>query len=229
MARRPAGLQSYGVPIFEHPHGPRRDEMLAALWLERDVRERLAEQVHDDVLQSLVAALLMIDAAQHGAGTADDALARAKEILAEALARGRRSALGALSPGPQPLRFTLTSLLEESGIVGSVEAPADRYPAPAELDVYHLVQDALQFTEGDGPVRVVVAGDERRLFGSVHVDAVREGAMLTAALNCRLSLHGGFARMRQSERGVVLAFERPLHDPSGDNRGRGACPTRSVR
>ena len=201
------------MPIIEQPAGPGRDDVLAALWLERDVRERLAEHVHDDILQSLVAALLMIDAAQHGAGTADDALARAKEILAEALTRGRRSALGALSPRQRPLRFTLTSLLEESGIVGSVEAPAERYPLAAELDVYHLVQDALQFTEGDGPVTVVVAGDDGRLFGSVQMDAVREGAMLTAALNCRLSLPGGFARLRQSERGVALSFERPVHDP----------------
>jgi hypothetical protein len=162
----------------------------------------------------------MIHAAESGTAEGGHPLERARTILTDALTRGRRRIFGSVSPLRRPLRFTITSLLEESETPGSVQAPSVRYPIEAELDIYHLVQDVLLFNAGSGPVAIVIAENRDWLIGTVQLDALRDADRLAVALNCRLSLSGGSVALRRVEQGITVAFERPVNriGPDRDSR-----------
>src|SRR5947209_8454147 len=178
------------------------DPPAAAFELERLGRIRLAERLHDDLVQNLAAALLLLRTVQASPG-GEDRLGRGLDIISDALASGRRAVMGSLEPIDRPLAFTLPLLVEAAGLEGSVTAPAHRLPRVREVAVFDAVRDALSLTRRGRRVKIRVSLFDGWLVGALRGD-IEQLDLLAAALEFRLGLLGGDVRPLAQGGGVAL-------------------------
>ena len=176
---------------------------------ERQARTALAEHLHDETLEAVAAAVMMIDLAGSRQALSPE-LERARTILESAWLDARRCALASITPLDRSLRFTLTGLLEQSGSAGRVEAPDLRYHPAAESDVYCLVQDVLLFAAPGTAVDVRVVERGEALLGVVRGHHIVSLAALVESLDVRFQLVGGWAISFPRQGDVTIRFGRPF-------------------
>jgi hypothetical protein len=182
------------------------DPPTAAFELERLGRLRLAERLHDDLVQNLAAALLLLRTVQVSRGS-EDRLGRGLDIICDAFSSGRRALMGSLEPIDRPLSFTLPLLLEAAGLEGSVSAPTHRLAREREVALFDAVRDALALSRGGRPIAVRLVVTDGWVIGGVRGD-IEQLDLLAAALEFRLGLLGG--DVRPLARGGGVALRLPL-------------------
>lgn len=188
----------------------RCDEVPEALAFERGLRAGVGAKLHDDVVQGIFAALLMVDVAGRASSPAelDESLGRTDEILRDVLRAAGRPVYGMLAPFNRPLGAQLGWLVDGMGDHGRVIGPEARYPDEVERPVYAAVQSAL--LGATGPATVTVGERGGKLVGVVRCAALANGPGLAARLRLEFRLAGGDADVRPRGRGWRVGFWLPV-------------------
>ena len=124
-----------------------REAAATILRAQDEERRLLADELHDDTIQVITAAMLSLDrglrAEPQAPGTA--AMREAREILSDAVDRARRMAFALRPPllVTEGLAGALPKLIASQPGAGSVKVAVDRHPDAVESLVYRTVQEAL--------------------------------------------------------------------------------------
>jgi hypothetical protein len=191
-------------------NGDDRDLRLEALGFERRLRAALAEKLHDEVIQGVIAASLMVDVAERAGSDAEAArcLVRIEQILKGVQAAAGRPVFGMLAPFGDHLRRQLEWLAGPTG--GHVVAPAQRYPDHVELLIYDAVQTVLLGEAGDGEPSIVVGERDGLLVGIVRCGELVDATGLEARLRLDFRLYGGDADVSRRDDGWRVGFWLPI-------------------
>jgi PAS domain S-box-containing protein len=186
-----------------------RDLLEAMLRVEEAERQRIAVLLHDDTIQVVTAALLVLDRglASLRAGDGEPVIERlsdARATLEGAIDRTRRLTFDLRSPvlerhGLGPAVAALERIVSDPAVKFRTEVDTPRYPFVIEDLVYRIVQEAVvnavkHSRASTIPVRLV--GREGLLTGQVIDDGV--GFDIEGILEAqRMSLHFGLESMMQ--------------------------------
>jgi PAS domain S-box-containing protein len=216
----------------------RRREMVGAmLSAERAERSRIAEELHDDTVQVMTAALVTLERVAHAVSRCGDAeaqslVAEAQSVVAEATERTRRLTFE-LRPAmlhDSGIARALSVMVEQAGReIGaevSVTAPEERFDWSLEELVYRTVQEAVANIRKHSQARHITVCVERlaNRLAAVVTDDGRGFDVAAATDSSNAILHMGLHSMiervrsaggsihihsRRSE-GTRIAFHLPL-------------------
>ena len=188
----------------------RREQLLSEmLRAEETERRRIAEELHDDTIQVMTAALLQIDRligdSGRQPGAADTVLRHLRTTVADAVERTRRMTFQLRPPllEAQGLaaatRMLARQLHEDSGIAIELDVVPRRIGAGIEELAFRTVQEALLNVArhaGAATARVRIAVNDGALVGEVVDDGA--GFDLAEALErSRVRMHLGLEAMRE--------------------------------
>ncbi|GFH38370.1 sensor histidine kinase [Streptomyces pacificus] len=203
-----------------------------AIGAEERERGKLAEALHDDALQDVLAARQDLDEAR-GTGRRDS-LERADRAL-ERAARRMRSIVGELHPAALRrlgLTGAVRGLAEGAGQRGGFGVTVECSPVPPFADesiVFAAARELLGnvvkhasasevrvgLEVGEGRLRLVVADDGRGLPPRAETESLRGGHIGLASLRVRVETAGGSLRLEPGEpSGTTAVVELPLEPPS---------------
>ena len=208
------------------------------LHVEQEERARIATALHDDTIQVLTAALLLLDRTARNLSTGDKE--RAEKAIADA-----RATVQTATERARTLMFELRPpLLEAEGLASAVrdaaqQAAADatftpiletsvsRYPHSVEVLVYRTIQEAISNVKkhaGASKLYVRIAEDDGSLHGMIEDDGC--GFDINHALDrSRMRLHLGLDALAERIRlsggdltiqsqvgcGTRIEFRTPIH------------------
>jgi len=211
----------------------RRSEVDALLNAEAEQRARIAEELHDDTIQVMVASLVEIDRVKRQLrdgrlDEAQDTLDLARDVLAAATERTRKLTFE-LRPqlleaaGLRAAVGELTrQLADHTGAEVDLHAPPGRYPSHVETLAYRTIREALINIRTHARARhAAVTIVERE--GALHVEIRDDGSGFTQT-SAGLSDHFGIEISRERveaaggafhihsrpSRGTTVSFDLPL-------------------
>jgi PAS domain S-box-containing protein len=231
--------QGVMVDITEHKHAEEtvreqdrrlRELLEAMLRIGEQERQRIATELHDDTIQVMTAALLMLDRARRS--DAQHALEEACETVREAIERTRRLTFQLRPPllerdGLEPaLRVLLEDAAEDAGWQTTLRIDCNRYAFGIEDLVYRTIQEMVTNARkharaGRLDIVVVEAGGELRAtvsddgVGFELADALDRTSMrhhfgLDSAIE-RVNLAGGSLELTTGAgRGTIVRVSLPL-------------------
>ena len=217
----------------------RESELDSRLNAEAEQRARIAEELHDDTIQVMVASLVEIDRVERqlNAGRVDDAraiLALARDVLASATDRARRLTFE-LHPQlleSAGLKAALQELVdrigEETGAEVVLDVASARYSTTAEALAYRTIREALiniRKHAHASHVTITVRGDPDQL----QIEIRDDGRGFESSAESDISKHFGFRMARERieaaggdfhvesrpGEGTVVAFRLPARRRSG--------------
>jgi len=191
-------------------NGDDRDLRLEALGFDRRLRAAVAEQLHDEVVQGVIAASLMVNVAERAGSDAELArcLVRIEQVLKGVRTAAGRPVFGMLPPFGGSLRRQLDWLAGPSR--AHVIAPAHRYPDHVESLIYGAVQTVLLGEAGDGEPSIVVGERGGLLVGILRCGELVDGTGLEARLRLDFGLYGGDANVSRRDDGWRIGFWLPV-------------------
>lgn len=207
----------------------RESELDSRLAAEADQRARIAEELHDDTIQVMVASLVEIDRVERqlNAGRPEDAraiLGLARDVLAAATDRARRLTFE-LHPQlleSAGLRAALKELVrriaDETGAEVALEVGSSRYSPAIEALAYRTIREALiniRKHARASHVAVTVDGEQDQ----IEVEIRDDGRGFDSSTESVLSSHFGFRMARER----VEAAGGEFHVES--RRGQGTTVT----
>ncbi|MDI9884684.1 ATP-binding protein [Streptomyces sp. HNM0645] len=213
-----------------------RELLGQAMDAEERERRNLAEALHDEALQDVLAARQDLDEAR--GPDHREALDRADRALKEA-ARGMRSVVGELHPAVlehRGLAEAVQSLAEAAAQRGGFDVRVHRTPVPpspfesiafaAARELLHNVVKHAEATEvevrleaREGLLSLVVADDGRGLPQRAPDESVRSGHIGLASLRVRVETVGGRFRLEPRDpSGTAATVEIPL-EPAAPAEG----------
>ena len=233
--------QGVMVDITEHKHAAEtlraqdhrlRELLEAMLRIGEQERQRIATELHDDTIQVMTAALLMLDRARRS--DAQQTLEQACETVREAIERTRRLTFQLRPPllerdGLEPaLRVLLEDAAEDAGWQATLRIDCNRYPFGVEDLVYRTVQELVTnarkharadrlkivLVEVDGELRATVSDDGVgfELDEALDRTSMRHHFGLDSAIE-RLNLAGGALQLTTSPgNGTIVRLSIPLPD-----------------
>jgi two-component system sensor histidine kinase DegS len=186
---------------------------LHALQAQEDERRRLAREIHDGPAQAFVNAILELDHCRRllnsDPQTADTKLERLEGDLRASLSEVRQF-VHDLRPGPvadlglvAALRQYLEDYARRAGLAVSFDADPDlaRLPAPIELGVFRIVQEALQNARKHSMAKQVAVSLRRRT-ATLEIRVRDDGVGFDR--EARRQERGHFGLSGMSERAVLL-------------------------
>jgi PAS domain S-box-containing protein len=233
--------QGVMVDITEHKHAAEtvraqdhrlRELLEAMLRIEEQERQRIATELHDDTIQVMTAALLMLDRARRS--DVQKTLEEACETVREAIERTRRLTFQLRPPllerdGLEPaLRVLLKDTAEEAGWQTTLRIECNRYAFGIEDLVYRTIQEMVTnarkharaqrldivVVEAEGELRATVSDDGAgfELDEARDRTSMRHHFGLDSAIE-RVNLAGGSLRLTTSPgNGTIVRLSFPLPD-----------------
>ncbi len=225
--RRQAGLETYAAQIVK---------------AQEEERRRMAQELHDDTVQSLILLCRRLDAVEaHGVDVppsfAEDV--RGTRGLAESIAESLRGLIGGLRPpllddlGLTPaVRRLVTDLSSRSSVEANLvtHGRGRRLPEETELALFRIAQEALHNVERHSDAsRVTVRLKHQRektelvisddgkgfLMPAVLNDLAKENKLGLMGMQERARIVGGNLRIRSAPgKGTTVVAEFPIPDPS---------------
>jgi signal transduction histidine kinase len=195
-------------------------------------RQRIATELHDDTIQVMTAALLMLDRSRRS--DVQQALDEACETVREAIDRTRRLTFQLRPPllerdGLEPaLRVLLEDAVEAAGWETTLRIDCNRHEFGIEDLVYRTIQEMvtnarkhahahrldIEVVEAEGELRATVSDDGVgfRLEEALDRTSMRHHFGLDSAIE-RINLAGGSLRISTSPgNGTVMRLSIPLTD-----------------
>ncbi len=186
----------------------RRALLESMIRAEDEERSRIAASLHDDTIQAMTASLLELDRSdrhvrQGDAAAAREAIASARQTLADATERTRRLTFE-LRPQlleaaglAAAIRDLAAGLARDTGAEVSVRTRSRRYPGEVETLVYRTVREALINVRKHARAKhVVIRIGERR--GALHGRVADDGrGFRTGRPPARRALHIGLETARE--------------------------------
>jgi signal transduction histidine kinase len=220
---------------------------------EQEERARIAGALHDDTIQVLTAALLLLDRTARSVTTGDrerarQAIAAARDTIQTATERARtlmfelRPPLLEAEGLASAVRDAADQAAADAGFTPIVETNVGRYPHPVEVLVYRTIQEALTNAKKHArasKVYVRLAEDDGALHGVIEDDGC--GFDLDHALDrSRMRLHLGLDALAERIRlsgghltidsragcGTRIEFRTPVHETA---RREPSSPARARR
>ena len=211
--------------MLDRLEAERRESARRSLEAQEGERRRVAQELHDEVGQTLTAIVLQLDRlARKAEPTLRAALEDTRESARESLGDVRRIAQR-LRPEtledlglPSALQALCDRVAEQGGVrVRTQLDPDPRVEADVELVMYRVAQEALtnvlrhaeaaevqvELTRRDGGVTLRVADDGR------GIDSQAEGGGGLQGMRERALLVGGQLAVRQRRRGTEVSLEVP--------------------
>jgi signal transduction histidine kinase len=213
----------------------RQSQTDAIINAEAEQRSRIAEELHDDTIQVMIASLFELDRAERHLQDGDiDAtrrtIADARKALHVATERTRRltfelrpQLLEAAGLGPA-IHDIANALARDSGAEVTVDAELPRYPAAVETLAYRTTREALinirkhahakhvdiHAVERDGALDVVIHDDGCGLATRQRSSRITHHIGVESARE-RVQAAGGHFELRsQPNKGTTVAFRLPI-------------------
>ncbi|HUZ84643.1 MAG TPA: PAS domain-containing protein [Gaiellales bacterium] len=209
----------------------RREQLLAEmLRAEEAERRRIAEELHDDTIQVMTAALIQIDRLTGDgadAGPRGQVLAQVRSTLTDAVERTRRMTFRLRPPLLEAqglaaaVRVLAADVTEDGDLAVALDVVVPRIGSGIEELAFRTVQEALTNVvrhAAAGSARVCLSVVDQSLVGEVSDDGV--GFDVAEALDrSRMRMHLGLEAMR--ERIYVAGGELEIHSSPGDGTAVG--------
>lgn len=181
--------------LFARQVGRQRTALTQLVATQEEERQRLALELHDEIVQTLTGALLALTQLEAAAADAGDSAGRARALIQETIRSLRDLAVElrpkalddfGLAPAVERLAADVTRRTgTEVDVDVDLGASGDRLPRETELTVFRAVQEVLGRLAGaggePGPIRVAI----QRLPGATRV-LIEGGASGSAAAGVEL-------------------------------------------